>query len=228
MLLIGLLAGYYGRPLIGKPDQQATVPQSIAPSQAGAGNEELMTYLVSQTRHFTGNPDAPVTLIEFGDFQWPYCGRFAADAGRQINETYVQTGKVRLAFIHFAFLGQESQWAAEASECAAEQNAFWEYHDFLYEHQNGENRGAFSQDNLKKFAGQLGLDEEAFGQCLDSGKYTDIVKQEIQMAQQLGVQSTPTFVINGTPVVGAQPFEAFQQVIEAALAKWKKRYRYWF
>jgi protein-disulfide isomerase len=89
----------------------------------------------------------------------------------------------------------------------------------LYENQNGENRGAFSQDNLKKFAGQLGLDEEAFNQCLDSGKYTDIVKQEIQMAQQLGVQSTPTFVINGTPVVGAQPFEAFQQVIDAALAK---------
>ena len=89
----------------------------------------------------------------------------------------------------------------------------------MYEHQNGENRGAFSQDNLKKFAGQLGLDEEAFGQCLDSGKYTDIVKSEIQMAQQLSVQSTPTFVINGTPVVGAQPFEAFQQVIDAALAK---------
>ena len=89
----------------------------------------------------------------------------------------------------------------------------------MYENQNGENRGAFSQDNLKKFADQLGLDKEAFGQCLDSGKYTDIVKQEIQMAQQLGVQSTPTFVINGTPVVGAQPYEAFQQVIEAALAK---------
>ncbi len=89
----------------------------------------------------------------------------------------------------------------------------------MYANQNGENRGAFSQDNLKKFAGQLGLDEGSFSQCLDSGKYTDIVKQEIQMAQQLGVQSTPTFVINGTPVVGAQPFEAFQQVIDAALAK---------
>ena len=69
MLIIGLLAGYYGRPLIGRTDQQATVPESIAPSQAGAGNEELMAYLASQTRHFTGNPDAPVTLIEFGDFQ---------------------------------------------------------------------------------------------------------------------------------------------------------------
>ena len=114
-------------------------------------------------------------------------------------------------------MGPESQWAAEASECAAEQDAFWEYHDFLYENQNGENRGAFSQDNLKQFAGQLGLDEDAFNQCLDSGKYTDIVQQEKQMAQQLGVQSTPTFVINGRPVVGAQPFESFQQVIESIL-----------
>jgi len=85
----------------------------------------------------------------------------------------------------------------------------------LYENQNGENKGAFSQDNLKQFAGQLGLDEDAFSQCLDSGKYTDIVQQEKQMAQQLGVQSTPTFVINGRPVVGAQPFESFQQVIES-------------
>lgn len=69
MLIIGLLGGYYGRPLVSGTDQQTAVPQSIAPSQAGAGNEQLMAYLVSQTRHFTGNPDAPVTLIEFGDFQ---------------------------------------------------------------------------------------------------------------------------------------------------------------
>ncbi len=87
----------------------------------------------------------------------------------------------------------------------------------MYENQNGENRGAFSQDNLKQFAGQLGLDQDAFSQCLDSGKYTDVVKQEIQMAQQIGVQSTPTFVVNGTPVIGAQPFQSFQQLIEANL-----------
>ena len=87
----------------------------------------------------------------------------------------------------------------------------------MYENQNGENRGAFSQDSLKQFAGQLGLDEDVFSQCLDSGKYTEIVQQEIQMAQQLGVQSTPTFIINGKPVIGAQPFESFQQVIESIL-----------
>ena len=130
---------------------------------------------------------------------------------------YVKSGKVRFAYVHFAFLGQESQLAAEASECAAEQDAFWEYHDFLYENQNGENKGAFNQDNLKQFAGELSLDTQKFNQCLDSGKYTDIVQEETQMAKQLGVQSTPSFVINGTPIIGAQPFESFQQVIENIL-----------
>lgn len=115
-------------------------------------------------------------------------------------------------------MGPESLWSAEASECAAEQDAFWAYHDFLYENQNGENRGAFSKDNLKLFAEQLGLDTEKFNQCLDSGKYAEVVEKENELARQLGVQSTPSFVINGTPVIGAQPFENFQQVIEAALS----------
>ena len=110
-----------------------------------------------------------------------------------------------------------TQWTAEASECAAEQDLFWEYHDYLYANQNGENRGVFNQDNLKQFAGELGLDEEMFNQCLDSGKYTEFVQQDKEMAQQMGIQSTPTFLINGTRVIGAQPFANFQQVIEAIL-----------
>jgi protein-disulfide isomerase len=115
-------------------------------------------------------------------------------------------------------LGPESLWSAEASECAAEQDAFWEYHDFLYENLNNENRSAYNKENLKQFAVQLGLDSEKFNQCLDSGKYTEVVEQENELARQLGIQSTPSFIINGTPVIGAQPFENFQQVIEAALS----------
>jgi len=88
----------------------------------------------------------------------------------------------------------------------------------LYENQNGENRGAFSKENLKQFAEQLGLNTDSFNQCLDSGKYSEVVEQENEIARQLGVQSTPSFIINGTPVIGAQPFESFQQVIEAALS----------
>ena len=87
----------------------------------------------------------------------------------------------------------------------------------LYQNQNGENRGAFSKDNLKLFAEALGLDQEAFDQCLDSGKYTELVQQDKEIAQQMGFQSTPSFLINGARVIGAQPFESFQQVIEKIL-----------
>jgi protein-disulfide isomerase len=100
---------------------------------------------------------------------------------------------VRLGYQHFAFLGAESQSAGEASECAADQDAFWEYHDKLFDSQSGENLGAFNKDNLTRFAVELGLDTQAFDECLDSGKYTSIVQTETQSAQSLGVRSTPPF-----------------------------------
>ena len=131
----------------------------------------------------------------------------------------MQTGQVRFGYIHFAFLGDESFLAAEATECADEQGQFWEYHDYLFTHQGGENQGAFSSANLKAFAGAVGLDEAAFAECLDAGRYTQIVRQETAFAQQLGVQSTPTFALNGRPIVGGQPFETFQQLIEAELGR---------
>lgn len=133
----------------------------------------------------------------------------------------MKSGNVRFGYIHFAFLGPESQWAAEASECAAEQDAFWEYHDLLYITLNGENQVAFNQDNLKRFASELGLDTDQFNECLDTGKYTSVVQQEYQMSQQIGVSSTPTFILNGQPIIGAQPFEVFQQQIQTALSETK-------
>jgi protein-disulfide isomerase len=124
-----------------------------------------------------------------------------------------------MGYWHMAFLGDESKYAAEASECAADQDAFWEYHDKLFESQQGENRGSFNKDNLKGFAADLGLDTEVFNECLDSGKYTQAVQEATQIAQSIGVSSTPAFLINGTPMLGAQPFESFQQVIDQALAE---------
>jgi len=129
----------------------------------------------------------------------------------------VNNGKVRFGYWHFPFLGDESTWAAEASECAAEQDAFWEYHDKLFEKQAGENEGAFSKDNLKKIAAELKLDTETFNECLDSGKYSEEVQKMYSLAQSIGVTSTPAFIINGQPILGAQPFESFQQIIEADL-----------
>lgn len=107
--------------------------------------------------------------------------------------------------------------AAEASECAAEQEAFWAYHDRLYDRQSGENQGAFNKDNLKRLAAELGLDGPAFNTCLDSGKYASLVRTETATVQSLGVRSTPAFLVNGRPLVGVQPFEIFQQIIEGEL-----------
>jgi protein-disulfide isomerase len=124
---------------------------------------------------------------------------------------------VRFGYLNFAFLGDESQWAAEAAECAGDQDKFWEFHDYLFSHQNGENQGAFSKENLKGFAADMGLDTQAFNTCLDSGKYTQLVTDQTNLGRQLGVQSTPTFAVNGQPLVGALPYETFQQTIDGYL-----------
>ena len=124
---------------------------------------------------------------------------------------------MRFGYFNFAFLGDESVWSAEAAECAGDQDAFWEYHDYLFSHQNGENQGSFSKDNLKGFAAAMGLDTKAFNTCLDSGKYTQFVQDQTNKARELGVQSTPTFAVNGQGVTGAQPFDAFQKIIEGIL-----------
>ncbi len=129
----------------------------------------------------------------------------------------MDTGKVRFGYFNFTILGDESKWAAEAAECAGDQDAYWEYHDYLFTHQNGENQGAFSKDNLKAFAADLELDTNAFNACLDSGKYTQLVADQTSIGHQLGVQSTPTFAVNGQGVVGAQSFDTFKQTIDSML-----------
>lgn len=223
MLVIGLLIGYTMRPLTLAQTPNAAGASAITPLAAipttdnSVAQQDLMESLISKTRHFKGDPNAPVTIIEFGDFQCPFCGRFAAQTEPQLDEQYIQSGKVRFGYFNFAFLGSESTWAAEAAECAADQDKFWEYHDKLYASQSGENQGTFNKDNLKKFAEKLGLDTKAFNDCLDSGKYTALVQDDTSASSALGVQSTPTFLINGQSVVGAQPFNVFQQTIDALL-----------
>lgn len=126
---------------------------------------------------------------------------FATELEVQL-EKYVKSGQLRIVYRHMAFLGDESQWAAEASECAAEQGKFWEYHDKIYTSQKGENQGALGKDNLKKFAVDLKLDTAKFNQCLDSGKYTDKIKQSNAAAQQFGVTGTPTVFVSGVYIPG--------------------------
>jgi len=166
-----------------------------------------------------GNKNAKVEVVEFGDFQCPFCGRFYKDVEQQLKKDYVDTGKVKFAFRHYAFLGQESTSAAEASECANEQGKFWEYHNYLYENQKGENQGAFSKENLKSFAATLGLNTSQFNSCLDSGKYAKNVTDDFSDGQNAGVNGTPATFINGQLVSGAQPFASFKTLIDQELSK---------
>jgi protein-disulfide isomerase len=137
----------------------------------------------------------------------------------QIVKDYVDTGKVKFVYKQLAILGKESTDAAIASLCAKEQNKFWEYYDYLYTHQQGENQGAFSPDNLKKFAVEMGLNASQFNDCLDQQKYNDQVQADIAEATRLGFNSTPSVAVGSTPIIGAQPYAQFKAAIEAELNK---------
>lgn len=166
-----------------------------------------------------GEENAPVVVVEYGDFQCPACQYFFQTSVKQLKDEYVQSGQVRFVFRQFAFLGDESQWAAEASECANEQGRFWEYYDKLYQEQNGENVGVFSKENLKKFAGELNLDTAGFSQCLDSGRYAEKVQQETLEGQQAGVRGTPSVFVNSQYIENGINYPTLQAVVEAALGE---------
>jgi protein-disulfide isomerase len=159
-----------------------------------------------------GDANAPVQMEVYADFQCPICGQFDRGTLKQIEDKYVNAGKVRILFNHFAFIGDESTRAAEASECANEQGKFWEYADTLFNNQSGENQGAFSDANLEKFAQQVGLDMTKYKTCMDNHTYLGKIQASSQTAQQRGVDSTPTLFINGQKVVGAITLAKFESI----------------
>lgn len=167
-----------------------------------------------------GDPKAPVTIVEFGDYQCPFCGRFFSQVEPMIREEYIKTGKVKMVYRDFAFLGPESQGAALASQCAAEQGKFWAYHDELYKAEIAdgvEHNGNLSAVFFKSLASQLGLDGNKFNSCLDSQKYKDEVQKDYNDAVAAGVKGTPTTFVNGKLISGAVPYETIKALIEEAL-----------
>jgi protein-disulfide isomerase len=172
---------------------------------------------VRQSSHVRGLDTAPVTIEEWADFQCPACGTFARTTEPQLVATYVAQGKVKIVYRHFAFLGAESQWAAEASECADEQGKFWEFHDRLFASQAGENRGTFSKDNLKRIGEALGLGP-SFVACVDSGRYAQRVRDETKVGEGKGVRATPTLFVQDRKIEGAASFEQLKAIIDPLVA----------
>jgi len=167
-----------------------------------------------------GDPNAPVKIEEFSDFQCPYCKLFSDETEQQIVENYVATGKVYFVYRSMGeFIGPESVSAMEAALCAGEQAKFWQYHDILFANWQGENVGSFSNKRLLAFGTSLGLDINALRSCITSNKYENQITQDQIAGENYGIKSTPSFVINGElKIIGASPFQKFQQEIEAALA----------
>lgn len=169
-----------------------------------------------------GDPNAPVTIIEYSDFQCPFCGRFYSQTEPSIKENYVQTGKVKFVYRHFAFLGPESRAAANAVECAKDQGSFWEFHDEVFnaEIRDGqEHNGNLDRTLFLSIAQGLGLDVAEYTSCLDTNKYNDKVENDYAVAQTLGVAATPTVFVNDKKIEGALPYENFRLIIEQELAK---------
>jgi protein-disulfide isomerase len=203
-----------------------TVP-TANPTVAGAGIPQVDTTAITKLSDrdaFLGNANAPVTIIEYGDYQCPFCGNFFSQTEPLIIANYVDTGKAKFVFRNLAFLGPESTAAANAAECAEDQNKLWAYHDALYKAKvadaargGGEDDGFFSTTELTKLAQQVGLDISTFASCFSANKDANLVAQEKSAASTAGINSTPVFLINGQVVQGAQPYSVFQAAIDAAL-----------
>jgi len=165
-----------------------------------------------------GDPDAPVTMIVYSDFQCVYCMTYWEETEPLIIENYVETGEVYYEYRSFGdFLGPQSATAAEAAYCAGEQDMFWPYHDILFLNWTGEGSGDFSQGRLLGYADALGLDVKSFDDCLESGKYQYQLEEDVTNARADDIRATPSFLINGELVEGALPYSVFEDEIESAL-----------
>jgi len=185
-----------------------------APARGNVGGQEGGDYNISlDDDPMLGDANAKVTIVEFSDFECPFCGVFARNTLPLIKQNYIDTGKVRFVFRNY-IVHPAAHLAAEAAYCANEQgnDKYWAYNEKLFQ-----NQASLDADSLKAYASGLSLDTEKFNACLDAGKYKAQVDKDTQDGAANGVRGTPTFFINGMKIVGAQPYAAFQQAIEAAL-----------
>jgi protein-disulfide isomerase len=174
-----------------------------------------------------GKADAPVTMVEFADFQCPFCGRFVTDSLQQIMKKYVDTGQVKFVYEQYPLpFHPNAQPAAMAAECANAQGKFWPMHDKLYATQTTweSQDSAAVKNTFKQYATSLGLNAASFNSCLDSSKYSDKIQKQTSLGSQYGVSGTPTFYIGNpkagyTQIVGAQPVTNFEQLIKQLSGK---------
>lgn len=219
---VGLLLGFV---IWGRGTNVTTVvaepaADTAAAQPAGAVAEVPVTPKPQYTRYdiptdgypSLGPDDAPITIVEFSDFQCPYCRRFHADTYQSLLDAY--PGKIRFVYrnLPLTSIHPDAMPSAIASLCANDQNVYWDYHDKLFSSET------LTRETFIQYANDLNLNVDQFTACLDSGEHDDDIKQDMDFALNLGVQSTPTFFVNGLAIVGAQPLSSFTQIIDMELA----------
>lgn len=206
IVIIGIVVAYY--------TNESAVDQSNLDIQRHSGTVDT-----SMGSPIEGDLKAPITIVEFGDYQCPQCDKWFQEIRPSIEDSYIKTGKANLVFVDLAFFGPDSTKAAEATYCAGDQGKYWDYHNILYSNQGSINSGWASSSNLKAFASKIGLNRDLFDTCLDGDTYVKRVEHNVQVAKDNGANGTPTFIITNTKgvqqeITGAQPFSAFKQIIE--------------
>jgi protein-disulfide isomerase len=207
--LIIVLAVMAFRGPSGSTDTAVVNQPSAAPAQAAPSVDVSI-----DDDYILGDKDAPVTIVEFSDYQCPFCGRFYQQTLPQLKSNYIDTGKVRLVFRDFPLsFHPEAEPAAIAANCAGEQGKYYEFHDKVFE-----NQATMSSGSYKQWAQELGLDLSEFDVCLKDPAQKAEVRKDFQDGGAAGVQGTPAFFVNGKLVSGAQPYQVFEQLIEAELS----------
>ena len=183
-------------------------------------NSNLLTVekLISGGSPIRGNSNAPITILEWGDYQCTYCYKFHQNTLDIIEEDFIKTGKVKLVFKDFPLNGLDSLLAAEAAYCAQDQEKYWQFHDELYKNWGGERTGWITRNSLDKFATSVNLDLDKFNKCLDDEKYQKKVISLHEFGKEVGIDATPSFLVfNDEKIIkirGNQPLEVFLKTFD--------------
>ena len=203
-------------------DETIPILDETPQKQTEIAKKQPLSVFIDNASPVLGNPNAPITVVEFGDYQCTFCSKFFHETENSIVTNYVKTGKVKILFKDFVILGQDSINAANAAHCANDQKLFWEYHSMLYNNWAGEDTGWADLAHLHEFANTLGLDMDVFSTCMSDLKWNELVNLSSIDGQKLGVTGTPTFFVidqnnDVIKIVGAQHYDVFKQIFDSAL-----------
>jgi len=223
--VIAVACIFFGIMMANMVDTESTqILDEIIINEIGSIKKPTFSSFTDNSSPILGDSNAPLTLIEFGDYQCTFCNKFFHETVESILTNYVETGKVKILFKDFIVVGQDSMHAANAAHCANDQQMFWQYHSILYNNWAGEGTGWVSSEQLNRFANTLGLDMDKFSNCVSELKWKKLVNSSHDDGVALGVTATPTFFVidqnkNVMKITGAQQYDIFKKVFDSSLEK---------